>query len=48
MPRIIAELQQVDYLAKIVLSLDRADEGQFKTAKKHMARTARRGENRVA
>jgi glucosyl-3-phosphoglycerate synthase len=37
MPRIIAELQQVDYLAKIVLSLDRADEGQFRTAKKHMA-----------
>ncbi|MBN2106672.1 MAG: glycosyl transferase [Deltaproteobacteria bacterium] len=37
MPRIIAELQQVDYLSKIVLSLDRADEGQFRMAKKHMA-----------
>jgi glucosyl-3-phosphoglycerate synthase len=38
MPRIIEELASVDYLHKIVLSLDRADEKQFKEAKKRMSR----------
>lgn len=38
MPKILAELQQVDYLSKIVLSLDRADEAQFRAAKASMAR----------
>ena len=37
MPRIIEELKQIDYLTKIVLSLDRADEAQFKSARKFMA-----------
>ncbi len=37
MPKILSELKQVSYLDKIVLSLDRADEGQFKRVKKIMA-----------
>jgi len=37
MPRIIAELKSVDYLHRVVLSLDRADEQQFRSAKKVMS-----------
>ncbi len=37
MPKIIEELKKVDYLYKIVLSLDRADEEQFKKVKKIMS-----------
>lgn len=37
MPRIIEELKEVDYLHKIVLSLDRADEQQFKKVRKIMS-----------
>ncbi|MEN6474253.1 MAG: glycosyl transferase [Syntrophaceae bacterium] len=36
MPAIIAELKRVSYLDKIVLSLDRADEGQFRQVQKIM------------
>jgi glucosyl-3-phosphoglycerate synthase len=37
MPRIIEELKKVDYLHKIVLSLDRATERRFRKVKKIMA-----------
>jgi len=37
MPRIIEKLKGIDYLYKIVLSLDRADEAQFLQAKNMMA-----------
>ncbi len=37
MPKIIEELKNVDYLYKIVLSLDRADEEQFQRVKKIMS-----------
>ncbi|MFZ2632434.1 MAG: glycosyl transferase [Desulfosalsimonadaceae bacterium] len=37
MPRIIRELKDVDYLAQIVLSLDRATESQFRKVKKAMS-----------
>ena len=37
MPRIIEELKHVDYLYKIVLSLDRADETQFNEIRKIMS-----------
>lgn len=37
MPRIIEELKQVEYLHKIVLSLDRATERQFRKVKQVMA-----------
>ncbi|HOJ13206.1 MAG TPA: glycosyl transferase [Deltaproteobacteria bacterium] len=37
MPRIIDELTQVNYLSKIVLSLDRADWDQFETVKKKLS-----------
>lgn len=37
MPRIIAELRGVDYLQTIVLSLDRANEKQFKEARNKMS-----------
>jgi glucosyl-3-phosphoglycerate synthase len=37
MPKIIEELKKVDYLYKIVLSLDKADEEQFKKAKEFMS-----------
>ncbi len=37
MPRIIEELKDVDYLYKIVLSLDRANEEQFKKVKEIMS-----------
>ena len=37
MPRIIEELKGVDYLDKIVLSLDRADEDQFNRVRKIMS-----------
>jgi glucosyl-3-phosphoglycerate synthase len=37
MPRIIAELQGVDYLHSIVLSLDRANERQFREARSKMS-----------
>ncbi len=37
MPKIIEELKKVKYLYKIVLSLDRADEQQFKKAKEFMS-----------
>ena len=35
MPRIIEELKGVDYLDRIVLSLDRADETQFNRDAEH-------------
>ncbi len=34
MPRIIEELKKVDYVSKIIISLDRADENQFAIARK--------------
>ncbi|OHE17141.1 MAG: glycosyl transferase [Syntrophobacterales bacterium GWC2_56_13] len=37
MPKIIEELKEVDYLDKIVLSLDRADEKQFNRIRKIMS-----------
>lgn len=37
MPRIIEELSKVGYLYRIVLSLDRADRGQFSRAKEFMS-----------
>jgi glucosyl-3-phosphoglycerate synthase len=37
MPRIIKELKEVDYLDRIVLSLDRADEKQFNRIRKIMS-----------
>ena len=37
MPRIIEELKKVDYLYKIVLSLDRADKEQYAKAREHMS-----------
>jgi len=37
MPQIIEEFKRVDYLYKIVLSLDRAGKGEFKKAKKVMS-----------
>jgi len=37
MPGIIQELKKVTYLNKIVLSLDRADEGQFRQVKRQMS-----------
>ncbi|MBU1150884.1 MAG: glycosyl transferase, partial [Proteobacteria bacterium] len=37
MPRIIEELKRVDYLYKIVLSLDRATEPQFREIRKIMS-----------
>jgi glucosyl-3-phosphoglycerate synthase len=37
MPRIINELKEVDYLDRIVLSLDRADESQFKRIRQIMS-----------
>jgi len=37
MPRIIEELKDVDYLHKVVLSLDRAGRSEFEKARKHMS-----------
>lgn len=37
MPRIIEELKEVDYLHRVVLSLDRATEEEFRKAKKWMS-----------
>ncbi len=37
MPGIIAELKQVDYLSKVVLSLDRASRAEFRRAREAMA-----------
>jgi glucosyl-3-phosphoglycerate synthase len=37
MPRIIAELRHVAYLHQVVLSLDRADAGQFQKVRRHMS-----------
>ncbi|MBA4421818.1 MAG: glycosyl transferase [Syntrophus sp. (in: bacteria)] len=37
MPKIIEELKAVDYLNKVVLSLDRADKNQFNTIRKIMS-----------
>jgi glucosyl-3-phosphoglycerate synthase len=37
MPRIIAELRQVGYLSKVVLSLDKADARQFRVARERLA-----------
>ncbi|HOD15605.1 MAG: glycosyl transferase [Spirochaetes bacterium] len=37
MPRIIEELKKIDYISKIIISLDRADADQFAVAKKRLS-----------